>query len=451
MSVSVTRDKRVAQRPRNDRTSRFGEHPALLDPEQVALRNPPPAEPEPVPPREPAPPPVPFAHLPAAFRRVPLDPAAVADIDVMTENLATWYWAPVEWEWGLKGPLPDGSTLQVIPDFGLVVIVANGGTGKGMVCAAYLGSGTTTRPFPLMPEWATHEPGDYIVIAPEDDRSSALIPRLLAAGVDTSRIHDLTTYRGMPVKLPSGLPLLQATIAHLTSKKMRARGVNLRGVIIDPITAAADEPLTSDARAERTLRPLAALGMAYRFPVIVTHHTNWDGGIQGVTKIRNIPRIVWYMEPHETDPKAVVMSLTGSKGKGKANITSRDQALVFTIEEEVPGEPVTARAVFLDKDYAQQRLNGPAWDHARAWWQDNAWVVTDVQPEHTADGRVSLTGPPEAVGPAAGMLAIEAPAGASPADRGAMQLAAAVGGDWDDPGQRENFRQMAAAALKAAR
>ena len=269
----------------------------------------------------------------------PLPTAADFPLDRLTTNLATLPTMPARWLWGSGEPLADGRLVQYIPRDELTLIAAKGGTGKGFLIALIAAAVTRGRAFPYMPAESAQPAGDVLIVAPEDNPITALGPRLIAAGADRSRVHDLTLLpSGELFALPSSLDILI---------KAASQFRDLRVIIIDPIAAAVDFQMTSVYQARAVLEPLVQLAGELGISIIVTCHLTKDGKVHGSPAVVDTPRYVWRIDRDKRNTG--IRRLQFEKG----NNIEAGQSAQFTIRDDGSGP----RAVFLDRSSVRaQRL-----------------------------------------------------------------------------------------------
>jgi KaiC/GvpD/RAD55 family RecA-like ATPase len=170
----------------------------------------------------------------------------------------------------------------------VTLVVAPGGTGKGLL-AVDVGARTTTgRPWPGEPEDATREPEGVVIVAPEDDPNEALAYRLAAARADPALVWNLTELPDRsPFQLPGSLPEMRGTL-----KFIRNQGVRPGLVILDPMMAMVDRPVSTNIGARRVLAPLQQFARDEDVAVLLTHHTVKSGQAAGSKAITDACRHV---------------------------------------------------------------------------------------------------------------------------------------------------------------
>ncbi len=175
---------------------------------------------------------------------------------------------------------------------GKVVLVAGeGGLGKSMVLAWIAGRVTTGG------EWPCSEGrsllGSVIILSAEDDASDTIVPRLIAADADCSKVFILSAVRRDDGKghrsfnLQSDLAALEEEIASLD---------DVRLIIIDPITSylgAVDSHNNADLRS--VLEPLGV--MAARLKVTIIANTHLSKAQSGSANSRVIGSVAFAEPP----------------------------------------------------------------------------------------------------------------------------------------------------------
>ncbi len=179
---------------------------------------------------------------------------------------------PIRWLW------PDWIALGKT-----TIIAGHPGLGKSQLTCWMAAAVSTGGP---LPGGGRAPLGDVILVSAEDDPADTVIPRLMAAGADLSRIHLLqaayvTTPDGRETErgfnLQEDVPTLAATLAGLP---------DVRLVVVDPITAymgKSDTHRTSDVRA--VLRPVERLAQAMGVAIVMISHLNKGGGNEALMRV----------------------------------------------------------------------------------------------------------------------------------------------------------------------
>lgn len=258
----------------------------------------------------------------------------------------------------------------VIPNRTPVLLVAPGGTGKGLVIARIAALTTTGEPFPGQVQG--REPGSAIVVAPEDDANEDMSFRLRAAGADLSLVRDLTVLpNGSPFTLPGNIPELAQAITEVNDEG----GPPVRLVALDPLLAMSENGLSSMRAARGVIYPLQEVARSYGGAMILSHHTTKDESvIAGSKTLTDAARMVWLIKRAPDDPDARIMT------EWKSN-----RRTAGTVRYRIEGDGEDVRAVFTGPESAvagsraaRLRLNEITAESAAVTAQ--RWL--DEHPEH---------------------------------------------------------------------
>lgn len=215
----------------------------------------------------PPPPPGPddYADLNPGSKRgdKPADTGAVTIV-----NAASIKVEPIEWLW--PGWLARGK---------IHIIAGAPGTGKttvGMSFAAIVTLGGR------WPDGSRAAPGHVMIWSSEDDPKDTLVPRLMAAGADLSKVHIVTGYvdsEGARSFQPSRDAVALADhIAGMTPPPSL--------LIVDPIVSAVAGDSHKNAEVRRALQPLVDLAMDRRCAVLgVSHFSKGTAGQDPVNRV----------------------------------------------------------------------------------------------------------------------------------------------------------------------
>jgi hypothetical protein len=144
----------------------------------------------------------------------------------------------------------------------MTVITGAPGVGKGLLLVYIVAHYTTGRP--MFGDRIAQPAGCVLWIAVEDAHDTSLVPRLIAAGADRSRIHAWNMNR--PLSLPEDVDRIVARI------DLHHAGI----VIIDPAQTVINKDFSANADADvrRTFSPLAAACRARGCALVLVRHTN---------------------------------------------------------------------------------------------------------------------------------------------------------------------------------
>lgn len=206
----------------------------------------------------------------------------------------------------------------------VTLVVAPGGTGKGMWTVDIAARVSTGRPWPGESQEDTREPEAVVMVTPEDDANEAVAKRLAAAGADTSLVFDLTKLPdGSPFILPDSVPQLRAAIAQI--EEMTGRKVGL--VVIDPLMACVEKSIASNIAARKATDPLADLASELGPAVILTHHTVKSGAAAGSKGLTDAMRHVLHIDKPAGLEDGPVRVVTVSK----SNMAPTDSQLRYVL------------------------------------------------------------------------------------------------------------------------
>ena len=141
-------------------------------------------------------------------------------------------------------------------------MIGNGDLGKTLVLLYIIARMTRGDPMPDNPNGPRREPIDVLLLAAEDDLADTLVPRLIAAGADMTRVHAPA---GL-ITFPEDIPKLERWI----------EDKNIRLLVIDPIMAfmgVTKTGIEADVRKGLT-NPLKELAARRRCAVVWLRHIN---------------------------------------------------------------------------------------------------------------------------------------------------------------------------------
>ncbi len=212
----------------------------------------------------------------------------------------------------------------------VTILVAPGGTGKGLLTIDMAARVTRGGTFPGEDPEAVHEPANVILVAPEDDPNEAVAHRLKAANADLTRVYNLTVLPdGSPFNLPDSVPLLRQAMEDIGDVAL---------VIIDPLYACVSKPVTTNAAARRVTGPLERLANQTGCAIVLTHHTVKSGATAGAKGLTDSVRCVLRID-RPRDAGGVVIGGDSSRvlSVEKANVLSDEETLRYVISGEGNG------------------------------------------------------------------------------------------------------------------
>lgn len=195
---------------------------------------------------------------------------------------------PVDWAWAGRIPLGSLTVIAGLPGQGKSTITLDlaAGWSKGTLAGALKG-----------------KPARSVIASAEDSASRTMVPRLIAAGADLTRIKFMTLQRDgvdCGITLPQDVQDIR--------EAMQQWGANV--LIVDPLMAHLSEKVDGhkDQHIRRALAPLARLADELQATVIAVAHLNKSqaeeildrvGGSRGITAAA---RSVLVAAPHPEQP-----------------------------------------------------------------------------------------------------------------------------------------------------
>mgnify|MGYP002624088587 CR=1 FL=1 len=174
----------------------------------------------------------------------------------------------------------------------LVLLAGEQGVGKGLLLSDMIGRLTSGRGWHDCP--GTIEPCDCIYITSEDDPADTIIPRIVSAGGNRSRL-------GFPQHFYSGedIPKLDAML----------NGRNVKLVVLDPLNQYVDAANAHrDADVRKALAPWTEFAARHGVSLIGIMHLNKDGKksalhrLTGATAYSAVARGAWLITKDDGSP-----------------------------------------------------------------------------------------------------------------------------------------------------
>jgi hypothetical protein len=238
--------------------------------------------------------------------------AGEGDGELLMASLASLRPRPIRW-----------LVPRYIPLGKVVLVAGDGGQGKSTFAlhlAARLSRGSPALGLDAAGELS----GDTLLVQCEDDWEDTVLPRLLALGADTSRIHKQEGVRGSDGKL---LPFCLAHYRALENTLEKRPDIKL--VVIDPAGAyigpGVDDHRDSELRA--LLGPLAELAARRGVTILLVKHFSKAPTAKAVSKISgstgyvNSVRAAFVVLPDDEPDRALFLPVKfniGRRPKGRA-------------------------------------------------------------------------------------------------------------------------------------
>ncbi len=248
------------------------------------------------------------------------------------------------WVW--PGRIPEGKLVLLggPPGLGksqltafISAVVSNGGTWP-------CGEGTTLQ-------------GDVIFMSAEDGIRDTIVPRLMAAGADTSRVHIVAA-----ATKPDGTgrkTFSLKTDVDLLEAKAREIG-SVRLIIVDPISAymgGADG--NGNVETREVLEPLAEMADRLRIAVVAVTHLN-KGGAGGQSALNRFAGSIAFVaaaraafaviEDSEDDGRRLLL-------QAKNNLGAKCKGLAFRLEQRIVDGDILSSNVMFESDHVSQSID----------------------------------------------------------------------------------------------
>lgn len=173
-----------------------------------------------------------------------------------------------------------------------------------------------------------NEPLTAFLLSSEDQLRTTLIPRLMAAHADLSRVFAEPEEGGFD-SIATDLLMLEHYIV----------STGARIVMFDPFQAYLGVDMNDEGSIRRTLRPLTALAERHRCAFVGIRHLrkSTDGGSMyrggGSIGISATARSVIHVGRHPEEPEQLVMASV------KSNLGARPGSIAFSLENPYPEDP----------------------------------------------------------------------------------------------------------------
>ena len=238
---------------------------------------------------------------------------------------------PVHWLW--PGWLALGK---------LAILAGAPGAGKTTIALAVAATVTTGTRYPD----GTRAPlGDVLVWSGEDDAADTLLPRLLAAGADKSRVYFIGNVRAAGEVRPFD-PATDMPALLLAARKLPA----LRLILVDPVVSAVAGDSHKNTEVRRGLQPLVDFASEAGAALLgITHFSKGGQGSDpasrvvgsiAFTAVARVVLVVAKVKDDEGNERRIL-------ARSKSNIGPDDGGFAYSLE---PCEPLpdifTTRCVF---------------------------------------------------------------------------------------------------------
>jgi putative DNA primase/helicase len=246
----------------------------------------------------------------------------------------------IEWLW--RGRLAVGKPTLVGGDPGL---------GKSQLSSFIAAKLSTGDLWPCGEGRAPQK--DIILLSAEDGAADTIVPRLLAAGADRSKIHIVTAVQDVGA---DGRRLfnLSKDIDALEQEIRRIGNVGL--VSIDPVDAYIGAGIDShkNAAVRAVLEPLSEMAGRLRVAVLAITHFSKQPGAKAIYRfIGSIAHVgsarIAFTVVADADNEDRVLVL-----HAKNNLAPRQPGLAFRLEQRLVGEGIVASAICFENEHVAQ-------------------------------------------------------------------------------------------------
>jgi putative DNA primase/helicase len=254
------------------------------------------------------------------------------------EKLSSIVPKPLTWLW--PGRIPKGK---------LTVFAGNPGVGKGLATCSLAAIATTGGMFPDEPI-CDRDPIEVLMMFCEDDAEDTVVPRLMAAGADLTRISRIkanvvgadSTKSERELAFDTDLKILKHFLAANPSVKL---------VIVDPVSSYLGRTKPNDEQeVRRVLVPLADLANETGVTFVLVAHFNKRSDVSALHKIlgavamTGVARAAWMFTADDDDEDSERYLML----QGKLNVGKKQKGLEYTIgSKQVLPEPAESTGMIV--------------------------------------------------------------------------------------------------------
>ena len=226
-------------------------------------------------------------------------------------------------------------------------LVGYPGLGKSQVAIDIAATVSTGRHWPGGA--SNGESGHVIILSAEDDPADTIVPRLIAAGAQRSRIHIVKAVKDGDGERPFNL----AVDLDLLEQDYNLQRVNL--LVIDPVSAYLSEtrgkPINRNQGGDvRTIQDrLARFAAKHDLGVLAVSHLNKSSGARAITRIMGslewvaAPRAIFLVTEEVGTDRRLFLPL-------KNNLAPDRYGYAFRIETRIVADGITSSAIVWDQD-----------------------------------------------------------------------------------------------------
>ncbi|MBR1156201.1 AAA family ATPase [Bradyrhizobium sp. JYMT SZCCT0428] len=201
-------------------------------------------------------------------------------------------------------------------------------------------------------------PGDVIFMSAEDGIQDTIIPRLMAAGANTSRVHIVAA-----ATKPDGTgrkTFSLKTDVDLLEAKAKEIGC-VRLIIVDPISAyMGGSDGNGNVETREVLEPLADIANRLRIAVVAVTHLNKGGSGGNQSALNRFAGSIAFVaaaraafaviEDPEDDERRLLL-------QAKNNLGAKCKGLAFRMEQRLVEDDILSSNIFFESDYVSQSID----------------------------------------------------------------------------------------------
>jgi putative DNA primase/helicase len=201
-------------------------------------------------------------------------------------------------------------------------------------------------------------PGDVIFMSAEDGIQDTIIPRLMAAGADTTRVHIVAA-----ATKPDGTgrkTFSLKTDVDLLEAKAREIGC-VRLIIVDPISAyMGGSDGNGNVETREVLEPLADMANRLRIAVVAVTHLNKGGSGGNQSALNRFAGSIAFVaaaraafaviEDPDDDARRLLL-------QAKNNLGAKCKGLAFRMEQRLVEDDILSSNVFFESDHVSQSID----------------------------------------------------------------------------------------------
>jgi putative DNA primase/helicase len=276
-----------------------------------------------------------------------------AEGDLVTTRLNTVRPKPLRWL--VPGFIPVGK---------LSLMAGEGGHGKSVSTLTIAADVTQGRPcFGL--DYDPGGPADVLLVSCEDDMEDTVLPRLLAAGADVSRVRKVDG-----IRQKNGRPSLFSMAHYEAMERDLETHPETRLVIIDPVGAFVGRAGVDDHKNSALtalLQPMHDLASRCKVAILLVCHMNKLASAKAVHRIIggvgyvNTVRVSYILAPDpEDETRKIITPL-------KVNLGAKESGIAFRVRSLTAEEQAAALAPYgelsdEDRETLARQLFRLAWD-----------------------------------------------------------------------------------------